>query len=122
MRRLIEDDLFAWKNKPDRKPLIVRGSRQVGKTFIIEKFGKDNFESVVTVNFEELREARKAFDGDLSPQLILRDLSTRLNRPIIPGQTLLFLDEIQACPNALISLRFFKEQLPELHLIAQAPS
>ncbi|HNA62396.1 MAG TPA: AAA family ATPase [Rhabdochlamydiaceae bacterium] len=118
MRRLIEDDLFAWKNKPDRKPLIVRGSRQVGKTFIIEKFGKDNFESVVTVNFEELREARKAFDGDLSPQLILRDLSTRLNRPIIPGQTLLFLDEIQACPNALISLRFFKEQLPELHLIA----
>ena len=118
MRRLIEQDLLFWKNKSDRKPLIVRGARQIGKTFIIEKFGKDHFESIVTVNFEELRETRKAFDGDLSPQLILRDLSTRLNRPIIPGQTLLFFDEIQACPNALISLRFFKEQLPELHLIA----
>jgi predicted AAA+ superfamily ATPase len=73
---------------------------------------------MVTVNFEEMREVRKAFDGDLTPQLILRDLSIRLKQPIEPGKTLLFLDEIQACPNALLSLRFFKEQMPEMHVIA----
>ncbi len=118
MKRSVEKDLIFWKTKPDRKPLIVRGARQVGKTFIIEQFGEKHFESLVTVNFEEIKEAKKAFEGDLTPTLILRDLSARLNKPIIPGKTLLFLDEIQACPNALISLRFFKEQMPQLHLIA----
>ncbi len=118
MKRSVEKNLLQWKENPERKPLIVSGARQVGKTFIIEKFGKEHFEEVLSINFEEMKEVRKAFEGDLSPSLILRDLSTRFNRPITPGKTLLFFDEIQACPNALLSLRFFKEQMPELHLIA----
>ena len=117
MKRFIEKDLIAWKDRPDRKPLLIRGARQIGKTYIVEKFGKENFESLVTINFEEMKEARKAFDGDLTPHLLLRDLSIRLNQPITPGKTLLFFDEIQACPNALLSLRFFKEQMSELHVI-----
>ncbi|MBS0647821.1 MAG: ATP-binding protein [Verrucomicrobia bacterium] len=117
MKRSIEKDLLAWKNKPDRKPLLIRGARQIGKTYIIEAFAKKHFESFVSVNFEEMKEAKKSFEDDLTPSLILRDLSTRLKQPIIPGKTVLFFDEIQACPNALLSLRFFKEQMPELHLI-----
>lgn len=117
MKRSIEKDLLEWKNKPDRKPLLIRGARQIGKTYIIEAFAKKHFESFVSVNFEEMKEAKKSFEDDLTPSLILRDLSTRLKQPIIPGKTVLFFDEIQACPNALLSLRFFKEQMPELHLI-----
>jgi uncharacterized protein len=117
MKRALTHELIAWKNRPDHKPLLVRGARQIGKTYLIETFAKENFEDFVTVNFEEMKEVKKTFDGDLSPALILRDLSARLNRPITAGKTLLFFDEIQACPNALLSLRFFKEQMPELHII-----
>jgi len=117
MKRLIEKDLLSWKNKPDRMPLLVRGARQIGKTYVIEQFGKEQFESILTINFEESKDTRKTFDGDLNPALIMRDLSARFKHPIIPGKTLLFFDEIQACPNALLSLRFFKEQVPELHVI-----
>lgn len=117
MKRLIKKELFEWKERQDRKPLIVRGARQIGKTYSIEEFGRTNFESFITINFEEMKEMKKAFDGDLSPSLILRDLSTRLGVSIDPGKTLLFFDEIQACPQALLSLRFFKEQMPSLHII-----
>jgi len=118
LKRSVEKEFLKWKQNSEHKPLIVRGARQIGKTYSIEQFGKNFFESVATINFEEMKEARKAFEGDLTPSLILRDLSARLKQPIIPGKTLLFLDEIQACPNALLSLRFFKEQMPELHIIA----
>jgi predicted AAA+ superfamily ATPase len=117
MKRLIEKDLLTWKNRLDRMPLLLRGARQIGKTYVIEQFGKEQFESTLTINFEESKETRKTFDGDLNPALIMRDLSARFKHPIIPGKTLLFFDEIQACPNALLSLRFFKEQVPELHVI-----
>lgn len=117
MKRTIEKELKAWKKRPDRKPLLLRGARQIGKSFIIEKFGQEDFDSMVTINFEEIKEAKNAFDGDLTPSLIIRDLATRMRQPIIPGKTLLFFDEIQACPAALHSLRFFKEKMPELHLI-----
>lgn len=108
MKRAIEKDLKEWKEREDRKPLLVRGARQVGKTFIIEKFGKENFESYITINFEEMKDLKGAFQADLDPALIIRDLSTRMKTPIIPGKTLLFLDEIQACPEALVSLAFLK--------------
>lgn len=117
MKRQLEKELIHWKQRSDRKPLLIQGARQIGKSFLIEKFARENFESVVTINFEELREAKLSFEGDLTPSHILRDLSTRLRKPIIPGKTLIFFDEIQACPNALLSLRFFKEQVPELHVI-----
>ncbi len=118
MKRSIEKELKAWKERGDRKPLLVRGARQVGKTFVIEKFGKEHFESLVTLNFEEMKELKASFRGDLNPALIIRDLAARLKQEITPGKTLLFFDEIQACPEALVSLRFFKEQMPELHLVA----
>lgn len=117
MKRSVEKELLEWRNNPNRKPLLVRGARQIGKTFIIEKFGRECFESIVIINFEEMKDFKTTFEQNLTPSLILRDLSTRLNTPIIPGKTLLFFDEIQACPNALLSFRFFKEQMPELHLI-----
>ncbi len=117
MKRALYQELVAWKDRPDHKPLLIRGARQIGKTYLIEVFGENHFEDVVTVNFEEMKDVKKTFDGDLSAALIVRDLSARLNRPIIPGKTLLFFDEIQACPNALLSLRFFKEQMPDLHII-----
>ena len=117
MERDFEQELLAWKNRSDRKPLLIRGARQIGKTYSVENFGKKHFNSMVTINFEEMKGVKNAFEGDLTISLILRDLSVRFKQPIIPGQTLLFLDEIQACPEALLSLRFFKEQLPELHVI-----
>lgn len=117
MKRTLEKDLVNWKDRADRKPLLIRGARQVGKTFLVEKFAEEHFESSLTVNFEEIRDAKLSFEGDLTPSYVLRDLSARLRKPIIPGKTLLFFDEIQACPNALLSLRFFKEQMPELHII-----
>lgn len=117
MKRALEKELIEWKNRADRKPLLIRGARQVGKTYLVESFAQQYFESSITINFEEMKEARLAFEGNLTPSYILRDLSTRLNKPIVPGQTLIFFDEIQACPNALLSLRFFKEQMPELHII-----
>ncbi|MFS8563980.1 MAG: ATP-binding protein [Rhabdochlamydiaceae bacterium] len=117
MKRDIEQELLAWKNRPERKPLLIRGARQIGKTYSVDQFGKKYFDSILTVNFEEMKDVKKTFEGDLTISLILRDLSVRFKQPIIPGQTLLFFDEIQACPEALLSLRFFKEQLPELHVI-----
>ncbi|MBM3198928.1 MAG: ATP-binding protein [Chlamydiae bacterium] len=118
MQRSLEKDLENWKNKADRKPLILRGARRVGKTYLVEKFGKEHFPSLVTVNFEEMQGAHLVFSKDLTPALIIRDLAVWLGKPITPGKTLLFLDEIQACPQALLSLRFFKEQMSELHIIA----
>lgn len=117
MKRHLEKELISWKQRPDRKPLLIRGARQIGKSFLIEKFGRENFESFVIINFEEMRDAQLSFEGDLTPSYLLRDLSTRLRTPIVPGKTLIFFDEIQACPNALLSLRFFKEQMPELHVM-----
>jgi len=117
MKRSIEKELLNWKQRRDRKPLLVRGARQIGKSYVIEKFGKEHFDSILTINFEEMKEVKHTFAGDLTPSFIIRDLATRFRQPIIPGKTLLFFDEIQACPNALHSLRFFKEQMPELHVI-----
>ena len=78
MKRSIEKELKAWKERGDRKPLLVRGARQVGKTFVIEKFGKEHFESLVTLNFEEMKELKASFRGDLNPALIIRDLAARI--------------------------------------------
>jgi predicted AAA+ superfamily ATPase len=117
MRRAIESILKHWKNQSDRLPIILRGARQVGKSFIIEKFGKEFFESLVTCNFEFRPELTHCFDN-LDPHSICAKLEVAFNTRIIPGQTLLFLDEIQNCPAAITALRYFKEKLPALHVIA----
>ena len=116
--RDIDLDLKKWASSKGRKPLIVRGARQVGKTFSIEKLGKESFEIFCKIDFEQEPEFKVAFDLDLVPERILKDLSTRKKMEVIPGKTLLFFDEIQACPKALMALRYFYEQMPSLHVIA----
>lgn len=118
MYRLAEQDLRQWKDDPFRLPLIVRGARQVGKTFLIESIAKQLFEHVITINFEVQAQYQKCFAGELLPQTILKQIELISTQTCIPGKTLLFLDEIQECPRAILSLRYFKEQLPDLHVIA----
>lgn len=117
MRRLIDPYLLEWKESPHRKSLIIHGARQVGKTYAVQKLGK-TFESFVTLNFEETPEAIPIFEGTISPSVILPKLEKILEKRIIPGKTLLFFDEVQNSPRAFISLRYFYEQLPTLHIIA----
>ena len=117
MRRLIDYYLSEWKHSDHRKPLLLRGARQVGKTYAVRQLGS-TFESFVEVNFEVTTQARDIFERDLEPDRIIRDLSLIFGKEIIPGKTLLFFDEIQGVPKALIALRYFYEKLPEQHIIA----
>lgn len=115
--RIIDLHLSNWKEDRYRKPLILRGTRQVGKTYAIRKLGK-SFKHFVEVNFEQLKEASKVFEKDLVPERIIRALSLLLKASIIPGETLLFLDEVQEAPQAILALRYFYEEMPSLHVIA----
>lgn len=117
MKRNIEKDLIKWKNQEGRYPLIIRGARQVGKSYLIESFGRENFENLVTVNFELQPNLKKCFDS-LEPLEIINKLQMLLNVKIEESKTLLFLDEIQECPMAISSLRYFKEKTPQLAVIA----
>jgi uncharacterized protein len=110
-------DLLDWKCRLDRKPLLVRGARQVGKTFLVEAFGHQEFESVLTVNLEQ-KEALHRLFACMDPHRIVQELGLYFNQSVVPGKTLLFLDEVQACPKAIACLRYFQEQLPDLHVIA----
>ena len=118
MKRLITDNLIEWKGKINRKPLIIRGARQVGKTFSVNYLGENHFRNFVKIDFEKQISAREIFDGDLSPKRILNLIELETGIDIIAGATLLFFDEIQLCPKALASLRYFYEEMPELHVIA----
>ncbi|HIG41539.1 MAG: AAA family ATPase [bacterium] len=118
MKRLIDAQLLNWKDSSRRKPLIIRGGRQIGKTWSIEKLGLDSFNSFAKIDLEKRRDLHGIFEGDLSSGNILSQLSVVLQQPIVPGETLLFFDEIQACPRALMALRFLYEEIPELHVIA----
>ncbi|MHC4915377.1 MAG: AAA family ATPase, partial [Planctomycetota bacterium] len=95
MRRLIETELAVWKDSPGRKPLIVRGARQVGKTWSLKRMGEEHFDELVTVNLERNRRAHEVFSGNLDAPTVLAGLEAVAGRRIIPGRTLLFLDEIQ---------------------------
>lgn len=117
MKRLIDQHLMDWASKPDRKPLLVRGARQVGKTWSIRQLGQC-FEQLVEINFEAEPAVREIFARSRNPVVILEQLGAFLNTSICPGKTLLFLDEIQACPEALQALRFLYEKMPEQHVIA----
>ncbi len=117
MKRFVDYFLLKWKTSPLRKPLLLRGARQVGKTYSAREFGK-TFVSFVELNLELNPDAREIFEKDLDPHIIIRKISILTNKPIIPGQTLLFLDEIQLVPNAITALRYFYEMMPELHVIA----
>ncbi|MBE2207345.1 MAG: ATP-binding protein [Saprospiraceae bacterium] len=116
-KRMIDKPLNKWRLSSQRKPLLLRGARQVGKSSSVRQLGQQ-FPHFVEVNFEEMPRLKKLFEGDLQPQGIIKALSVYLGEDIRPGETLLFLDEIQACPQAISALRFFYEKIPELHLIA----
>lgn len=118
MKRLVDYYLHEWKNSVYRKPLLLRGARQIGKTYAVRELGK-TFENIVEINFELTEGAQGIFEkGDLEPERIIRDIFLLTNKRIIPGSTLLFFDEIQNTPKVLTALRYFYEKLPELHVIA----
>jgi uncharacterized protein len=116
MKRAFIHLLSSWKTRPDRKPLIIRGARQTGKTYILNEFGKDYFPRYHYFNFEKDGSLAPLFEYDLNPKRILSELNFRLNHTIDLEQDLVIFDEIQACPRALSSLKYFNEDLPKLAL------
>ena len=118
MKRKIINELIAWKNSEDRNPLIVNGARQIGKTYIINEFGNTEFSNLVYINLETNPAIRAIFEGNIEPSYLIQSLESHTDQHIIAGETLLFLDEIQACERALTSLKYFCEQAPQYHVIA----
>ena len=116
MKRRIDTELRNWKSSPVRRPLLVRGARQVGKTFSVLWFGQQEFGNCIAINFEERPEFQNCFTS-LDVGEILEKISILTGEAIHPGKTLLFLDEIQECPKAITSLRYFFEKKPDLHVI-----
>jgi len=117
MERLIDKEMKQWKEKKDRKVLLLRGARQVGKTYSIRELSK-TFKKFLEINFEETPAACRFFENSLNPHEICEKLAVYFNTTITPGESLLFFDEIQACPRALRALRFFYEKMPDLHVAA----
>lgn len=113
MERLLLDDLKKWKEKVGRKPLILRGARQVGKTWLLKDFGTKCFKNVCYVNFEQKGVLGSIFEGTLIPQRIIEQLSVYCGSKILPNETLLIFDEVQEMPRALTSLKYFAEEAPE---------
>jgi len=111
MRRTIFSDLTTWKNAANRKPLILKGARQVGKTTILKEFGKELFPTAHYINFEKDESLSQIFEKDLNPKRILQELSFVVDSSINPEKDLLILDEIQAYPKALTALKYFHEEL-----------
>ncbi len=119
MKRKITEDLLAWKNNKKHKPLLLTGVRQCGKTYIINQFGKEYFDNVAYFNFDENSLLGSIFDVDFDVNRIIRELSSIFyGQEIIPNKTLMVFDEIQACPRAISSLKYFCENMQELHIIA----
>jgi predicted AAA+ superfamily ATPase len=118
MKRKIEQTLLAWKNKEKRKPLLLNGARQVGKTYSLLSFGKSHYENVVHFNLDINSIVRGYFESDIDPERLIRMLEADANQKIIPGKTLVILDEIQSSERALTSLKYFYEETPEYHIAA----
>ena len=118
MKRFIEDILIKWKDEKGRKPLVLSGARQVGKSYVIEQNFAGHFEQLLSVNFEKQPEFNSCFDSGYDPAKILRRIEALADQRLTIGRTLLFFDEVQFCPEAIISLRYFFEEMPDLHIIA----
>src|SRR3972149_1122828 len=118
MKRTVTDSLIRWKTSVNRKPLILRGARQVGKTYILKEFGGAAFPRYHYVNFEKDEKLGRIFERDLKPDRILDELQFYLDRPIDRRLDLVILDEIQRSSKALTSLKYFSEEMPELALCA----
>ena len=118
MKRLIEEQLLNWKNSADRKPLLVYGARQVGKTYSIVEFGKNNYTNIVYFNFEGNASLSDIFSKDLEPKQIITSLEALSGQKIYEDSTLIIFDEIQECERALTSLKYFYEKNPNYHIIS----
>lgn len=118
MKRKVTQQLIEWKNSHSRKPLILNGARQVGKTFILREFGRENYKNVVYVNLESNSTVASMFNDDISPSKLIKYLETETKEHILPGETLVILDEIQSCERAVTSLKYFCEEAPEYHIAA----
>ncbi|WP_294094188.1 AAA family ATPase [uncultured Cetobacterium sp.] len=118
MERKIKSSLINWKQNKNRKPLIIDGARQVGKTYIALSFGKEFYKNTVYFNFENSKELQKIFDKDLEPERIVKELSIFSGQSIFKNDTLIIFDEIQSCERALTSLKYFYENEPDYQIIA----
>lgn len=118
MKRKVLDSLIVWKDKLNRMPLILNGARQVGKTYILKEFGEKYFSNVVYINLETNLAVNSYFAGDITPLRIIQYLETYAGKRILPGETLIILDEIQSGERALSSLKSFCEDAPQYHIVA----
>lgn len=115
--RIIDSHLIEWMQKKEHKPLLLRGARQVGKSTAVRHLG-ERFDSYIEINFEKQPAYKSLFEKDLDVKRIIPLISAMSKTSITPGKTLLFLDEIQDCPQAIMALRYFREDMPELHVVA----
>ena len=116
MKREVYKSLLRWKNSRNRRPLLIRGARQVGKTFIVNEVGQNEFKSLISLNFERNPEYKDIFTT-LDPIEIKEKIALYIGKSLTSGNTLLFLDEIQECPKAIMSMRYFYEEMPDVHII-----
>ena len=117
MERLIIKDLIYWKNKATRKPLVIRGARQIGKTWIVKKFGESEFKNFIYINCDSNQKAQEIFAPDFDIGRILRSISALSGKDIKAGETLIFFDEVQEIPRIIQSLKYFCEDAPEYHVV-----
>ena len=118
MKRNALRDLIEWKNSADRKPLVLKGARQVGKTWLMKEFGSTCYSNYVYFNFDEDEELKSLFTANKNPHRLLELLTLVAGEKILPGTTLIIFDEIQECPEALNSLKYFREKANEYHIVA----
>lgn len=118
LKRLLYNDLLTWKNDKNRKPLLLQGARQVGKTYLVKQFAENEYENLVYLNFEEEPDLQTLFSGSLKANNILENIGLYIGKGINCKNTLIFFDEVQVFPQAITSLKYFYEQLPECNIIA----
>lgn len=120
MERTVYKNLVLWAKEPDliRKPLILEGARQVGKTWLARTLGKNEFESFVEINFEDVEEMKALFEADFDIERIVMSIQSVTGKKIVPGKTLIFFDEIQHARRGLLALKYFKDKAPEYHVVA----
>jgi uncharacterized protein len=118
MKRILYQNLLEWKSSQRRKPLLLQGARQVGKTWLINEFGKQEYKHFVYLNFEQTPSLKTLFTNELTPNKIIENIGLFLGKKVNSAETLICFDEIQTCPEALMSLKYFQEHAPEFHIIA----
>ncbi len=118
MKRTLYKNFLLWKNSSNRKPLLLQGARQVGKTYLVNEFGNNEYSNFIYLNFEQDPDLRTLFSGNLNPQNIINNIGLYISKKINSEDTLIFFDEIQVAPDVLTSLKYFYEKAPDYHIIA----